>query len=684
MTMDANTENTVWAVREAYLNLLELVDSVALAQGGEELEILRTEAQKTVLMLTASIILADGRYDADEEAFIRHFVNLSDKPGAELSYLNEYATMWKSASMEVPGFFQAAARCDAYSSTDIANSMLREIQLIGNNVSIAPKKPQTKGQKFVADYVAFLENFIEGWRPDQCGAADGSADVTEDNKVIQDAVSARPDLIHPKLPPQISRQYFDLLVSVSDEVSKICSNLESDKALLRAVENIIDTEKNNSEKFIRACVMFDLVQTYRILVGRRGESRSVEMSSMAFVVGHIVGSKDIIESVGYEKFIALHYDGALITAAESFLNNTVTENPITISLNKGSDAPVVKKSDFSLPAYLCYLGNPIFEKYAVTLRQFATVLAKVDGVISGGEETLLKEIYEMVHNPIPEISRNTVKVAKANGNQSMKEVLDELNSLVGLESVKQEVMTLINFANIQKEREKLGLKSPHVSYHLVLTGSPGTGKTTVARIVSKIYNKLGILEKGQLVETDRSGLIAEYLGQTSAKVNRAVDSALDGVLFIDEAYSLVDAIKEDYGREAVATLLKRMEDDRDRLVVMVAGYTEEMKCFINANSGLKSRFNKYIEFPDYIPNEMLEIFERQCRGLDYSLANEAKLKAFELFKIAYEQRDKSFGNGRYVRNIFEKTMELQANRVAGMSPLTKEILTTIAGDDIPE
>jgi hypothetical protein len=180
MTMDANTEDTVWAVREAYLNLLELVDSVASTQGGEEREMLRAEAQKTVLMLTASIILADGRYDADEEAFIRHFVNLSDKPGAELSYLNEYATMWRSASMDVPGFFQAAARCDANSNTDIANAMLREIQFIGNNVSIAPKKSQAKGQKFVVDYVAFLENFIEGWKPDQFRAAGGTADVTED------------------------------------------------------------------------------------------------------------------------------------------------------------------------------------------------------------------------------------------------------------------------------------------------------------------------------------------------------------------------------------------------------------------------------------------------------------------------------------------------------------------------
>ena len=194
---------------------------------------------------------------------------------------------------------------------------------------------------------------------------------------------------------------------------------------------------------------------------------------------------------------------------------------------------------------------------------------------------------------------------------------------------------------------------------------------------------MGILKKGQLVETDRSGLIAEYTGQTSVKVNKAVDSALDGVLFIDEAYSLVDDNKHGYGSEAIAALLKRMEDDRERLVVMVAGYTNEMIDFINANSGFKSRFNKYIEFSDYTPEEMAEIFERLCKELDYNIDDEAKIKVSSLFMTAYEQRDRSFGNGRYVRNIFEKAMELQANRVAGIFPLTKEILTSIDSVDIP-
>ena len=182
----------------------------------------------------------------------------------------------------------------------------------------------------------------------------------------------------------------------------------------------------------------------------------------------------------------------------------------------------------------------------------------------------------------------------------------ELDELIGLVSVKNEVKSLANYVKVQKMREEKGLKTPKMSYHLVFTGSPGTGKTTVARIVARIYKDLGILKKGHLVETDRSGLIGQYVGQTAPRVNAVCDSALNGVLFIDEAYAINQGDnKNDYGDEAVATLLKRMEDDRDRLVVIVAGYTDEMKKFINSNPGLQSRFNRYINFPDYASAELI-------------------------------------------------------------------------------
>ena len=258
---------------------------------------------------------------------------------------------------------------------------------------------------------------------------------------------------------------------------------------------------------------------------------------------------------------------------------------------------------------------------------------------------------------------------------------EELDELIGLTSVKEEVHSLANFVKVQKQRKDQGLKVPKLSYHLVFTGSPGTGKTTVARIVARIYKDLGILKKGHLVETDRSGLIGQYVGQTAPRVNEVCDSALDGVLFIDEAYALVQG-HEDYGAEAVATLLKRMEDDRDRLVVIVAGYTDEMKTFINSNPGLQSRFNRYITFPDYTPEELYDIFLMYLRKNEYNISAEAADYLKKRLEDVVEHKDRNFGNARYVRNTFEKAIQQQANRLSGEKNPTAEDLTLIKLEDI--
>ncbi|MBR5413276.1 MAG: AAA family ATPase [Fibrobacter sp.] len=259
----------------------------------------------------------------------------------------------------------------------------------------------------------------------------------------------------------------------------------------------------------------------------------------------------------------------------------------------------------------------------------------------------------------------------------------ELYSLVGLASVKKEILSLKNMIVAQNKRASAGLPSIPMSYHCVFTGNPGTGKTTVARIVAEIYKDLGILEKGHLVECDRSALVAGYTGQTAIKTNEVIDKALDGVLFIDEAYTLARNDGQDpFGQEAIDTLLKRMEDDRSRLVVIVAGYTDEMKSFIESNPGLSSRFNRYIEFPDYSEAELLEIFKRLAEKQKLELSPEFENALKALFSHVIAKGDSSFGNGRGVRNLYEKTLVNQANRLAQKDYSVSDLMKLLP-EDLP-
>ncbi len=260
---------------------------------------------------------------------------------------------------------------------------------------------------------------------------------------------------------------------------------------------------------------------------------------------------------------------------------------------------------------------------------------------------------------------------------------EELGGLIGLSGVKREVDNLINMVSINKLRREHGLKVEELSLHMVFSGNPGTGKTTVARIMSRIYHSLDILSKGHLVEVDRSGLVAGYVGQTALKTQEAVQRALGGVLFIDEAYALTTRGPQDYGQEAVETLLKAMEDHRDDLVVIVAGYIELMEEFVQSNPGLESRFNRFIHFPDYTVDEMTGIFHMRCDKAGYTLAPAAEETLKEI--LGKESRDNiGFGNARGVRNLFEKALSRQANRLAAMESLTREQLMEILPQDLQE
>ena len=265
--------------------------------------------------------------------------------------------------------------------------------------------------------------------------------------------------------------------------------------------------------------------------------------------------------------------------------------------------------------------------------------------------------------------------------EKIEDLLAELDSYIGLTEIKEEVHNLINMVQVYKMRREHDLPTTDMSLHMVFTGNPGTGKTTVARIMARIYHSLGILSKGQLVEVDRSGLVAGYVGQTALKTQKVIEKAMGGVLFIDEAYALNGKSENDFGQEAIDTILKAMEDHRDDLVVIVAGYTHLMDKFIHSNPGLESRFNRFLEFADYSSDELVAIFRMQCKKGCYELDDSAE----ELVRdyIVEENGDsESFGNARGVRNIFEHILVAQNNRLAKMENVTREDLMKITEDDI--
>jgi len=313
------------------------------------------------------------------------------------------------------------------------------------------------------------------------------------------------------------------------------------------------------------------------------------------------------------------------------------------------------------------------------LKRIADDLWGMPTLQAGGKPVVKEKNTPSGTQPIPPASKQAD--AAEEPPETMEDLRKELESYIGLSIVKREVESLVNLVTVQKLRKEHDLPVEDLSLHMVFSGNPGTGKTMIARLMSRIYKALGILSKGHLVETDRSGLVAGFVGQTAIKTSEVIKKALGGVLFIDEAYALTGNTENDYGQEAVNTLLKAMEDNRDDLIVIVAGYPALMKRFVNSNPGLESRFNRFLLFPDYSAGEMLDIFLMRCQKSGYTIEDETR-QLLEGYLHKFSEDNKDFGNARGVRNLFERTVSAQANRLAKQKDISRDALMCLSSNDI--
>lgn len=451
----------------------------------------------------------------------------------------------------------------------------------------------------------------------------------------------------------ITKEYIGALKNATTNILVICDALNSDSKTIAQLNEMLP-QKGDNKLLLKAEKIF--VSDFIFVFSKVKNLSDKAQFGLAYYYDairnqHFADEKDL---ENLNKLVATN-------AFKSHFNKIVQDN-ILFDLDK---------SKTYLLNYLKQNKHPKFKEVNEAFSAFLKLVCDFDVQKNQNTNDILGIDFK-IHSAI-EIE-----------DDSLEKVLEELNGLVGLENVKKDVAELVNLLKVQQKRTTQGLKNIEITLHTVFLGPPGTGKTTVARLLGRIFKHLEFLTKGQMIETDREGMVAGYVGQTATKVDALVNEAKGGVLFVDEAYALSQNLVNDYGAEAVNTLLKRMEDFRDDFAVVVAGYDEPMQVFIDSNPGLRSRFNRYFHFDHFSPDELFAIFEIYCKKSDFILTEEAKEKLKDTFELLYEKRDDSFGNARVIRNIFEKCIQKQANRIVKIKRVTKKALSNITEEDIPE